>query len=80
MEDLSIYRPSNTLFFHEDMSKYRPGGFHPVCLGDIFNDGRYKIHDKLGRGGLSTVWLIHDEGLKRLLPVIQGLMTFRPSD
>jgi hypothetical protein len=29
---------------HESMSGYRPGGFHPVRLGDTFKDGRYKIH------------------------------------
>jgi hypothetical protein len=29
-------------------------------LGDTFHDGRYCIHDKLGYGGYSTVWLARD--------------------
>lgn len=62
MDDLSIYRvPTYLLHTQENMSKYRPGGFHPVCLGDTFQDGRYKIHHKLGWGGFSTVWLAKDK-------------------
>lgn len=60
MEDLSIYNDSDLLYNQEEMSKYRPGGFHPVCLGDTFKNGRYKIHHKLGWGGYSTVWLAKD--------------------
>ncbi|CAD6575108.1 MAG: hypothetical protein CYPHOPRED_005573 [Cyphobasidiales sp. Tagirdzhanova-0007] len=40
--------------------EYRPGGFHPVTLGDIFKDGRYRIIRKLGYGSYSTVWLVRD--------------------
>jgi len=36
---------------------YRPGGFHPVTLGDKFRDGKYKVIRKLGNGSYSTVWL-----------------------
>ncbi len=39
---------------------YRPGGYHPVLLGDIFNDGQYKAIRKLGEGSYSTVWLALD--------------------
>ncbi|QKD53494.2 putative serine protein kinase [Fusarium oxysporum Fo47] len=39
---------------------YRPGGFHPVHLGDLFNDGQFKVIRKLGEGAYSTVWLAHD--------------------
>ena len=70
MEELSIYYDSNLLYNQEDMSKYRPGGFHPVRLGDTFKDGRYKIHHKLGWGGYSTVWLAKDKkyaAVKRML-------------
>ncbi|KAG5787729.1 hypothetical protein H9Q69_013202 [Fusarium xylarioides] len=39
---------------------YYPGGLHPVELGDVFNDGQYKVIRKLGEGSFSTVWLAHD--------------------
>lgn len=38
---------------------YRPGGFHPVQLGDVLG-GRYEILCKLGYGGFATVWLAAD--------------------
>ena len=60
MDDRTIYRPSNLLYNQERMTRYRPGGFHPVCLGDTFKEGRYTIHHKLGWGGFSTVWLARD--------------------
>jgi serine/threonine-protein kinase SRPK3 len=48
--------------FHEteDIEKYEPSGFHPVHLGEMYDDGRYKIIHKLGSGGFSTVWLAYD--------------------
>jgi serine/threonine-protein kinase SRPK3 len=44
----------------EDLNNYRPGGFHPVLLNDIFKDGRYTVVHKLGYGTYSTVWLVKD--------------------
>lgn len=38
---------------------YRPGGFHPIHLGDILHN-RYRIINKLGFGSYSTVWLVED--------------------
>jgi serine/threonine-protein kinase SRPK3 len=61
MDRTSIYRPSNLFFTQESMLGYRPGGYHPVCLGDTFKGGRYKVHHKLGWGGFSTVWLAKDK-------------------
>ncbi|KAK8814136.1 hypothetical protein WA158_007998 [Blastocystis sp. Blastoise] len=43
----------------EDQSDYRSGGYHPVIIGDIYND-KYKIIKKLGWGQFSTVWLAED--------------------
>jgi serine/threonine-protein kinase SRPK3 len=40
---------------------YQPGGYHPVHLGDTFQDGRYTVINKLGYGTYSTVWLVRDE-------------------
>ncbi|KAI0861052.1 serine protein kinase [Xylaria cubensis] len=44
----------------ERVEDYRPGGYHPVHLGDLFNNGQYKVARKLGEGSYSTVWLAHD--------------------
>ena len=62
MEDIyEIYGTSNILLFKEEnILNYRPGGYHPVALGDTLNGGRYKIHHKLGHGGFSTVWVAKD--------------------
>ncbi|KAF2013441.1 kinase-like protein [Aaosphaeria arxii CBS 175.79] len=43
-------------YFHH----YGPGLFHPVYIGDIYKDGRYKIEQKLGWGSSSTVWGARD--------------------
>src|SRR5258705_5078273 len=44
----------------EPLEDYTRGGYHPVGLGDVFQD-RYKVVRKLGWGGYSTVWLTHDQ-------------------
>ena len=44
----------------EDLEDYRPGGYHPVSIGDDFSAGRYVIVRKLGWGHFSTVWLARD--------------------
>lgn len=45
----------------EPLFRYRPGGFHPVHLGDTFKEGRYRVIHKLGYGGFSTIWLARDD-------------------
>jgi hypothetical protein len=47
-------------FVEESLEEYRPGGCHPVRIGDQFNRGRYEVVSKLGHGVYSTVWLVHD--------------------
>jgi serine/threonine protein kinase len=44
----------------EHPSRYRPGGFCPIELGDRILD-RFKILHKLGYGGFATVWLVRNE-------------------
>jgi serine/threonine-protein kinase SRPK3 len=45
----------------ENVELYRPGGLHPVRIGDVFANGSYKVLHKLGHGGSSTVWLARDQ-------------------
>lgn len=48
----------------EEVERYEPGGYHPVHLGDFF-ENRYRVVHKLGSGGFSTVWLVQDESPQR---------------
>ncbi|PNS14570.1 hypothetical protein CAC42_2627 [Sphaceloma murrayae] len=58
----------------EPVQNYKPGGYHPVQLGDKLSGGRYKILHKLGWGGFSTVWAARDEekGLNIALKISQA--------
>lgn len=56
----SKQRTPKTPFLEEALSRYCPGGYHPVRVGDVFNDGKYKVIRKLGYGVYSTVWLACD--------------------
>lgn len=49
----------------EDLNAYRPGGFHPVSLRELYKHGRYQIIHKLGYGFFSTVWLARDRARQR---------------
>lgn len=60
------YLPSS-LDHVEDIELYRPGGFHPVHLGDTLANGRYRIIHKLGFGGYSTVLLAQKEFEERYI-------------
>ena len=44
----------------EGDDEYRPGGYHPVQIGDKFNK-QYTVINKLGWGHFSTVWLCYDK-------------------
>lgn len=75
-EDTQITEPAVQVIFpeqeseydsseSEDEEDYRIGGYHPVEVGDTFNDGRYRVLQKLGWGHFSTVWLCYDKKAKR---------------
>ncbi|KAL0569080.1 serine/threonine protein kinase, CMGC [Marasmius crinis-equi] len=49
----------------EDWEDYVEGGYHPVQIGETFNNGRYIIVRKLGWGHFSTVWLAKDTKMDR---------------
>ncbi|CAO0792840.1 unnamed protein product [Mucor circinelloides] len=44
----------------EDLEDYKKGGYHPVSIGDRYDNGRYIVLRKLGWGHFSTVWLALD--------------------
>ena len=50
----------------ENLRSYKPGGFHPVHLGDTFSmcpgseRPRYRVLQKLGQGAFSTVMEDHE--------------------
>lgn len=44
----------------EPLRRYKPGGYHPIHLGDSLESGRYQILHKIGWGGYATVWLAKD--------------------
>lgn len=43
----------------EGRDAYRPGGFHPVYIGDVYAD-KFEVMSKIGYGRYSTVWLVKD--------------------
>ncbi|KAK4108974.1 kinase-like protein, partial [Canariomyces notabilis] len=46
----------------EKLERYKPGGYHPVAIGDLLGESdRYRVVHKLGHGGYATVWLCHDK-------------------
>ena len=44
----------------EDSEDYCKGGYHPVHVGETYNNGKYIVVRKLGWGHFSTVWLSRD--------------------
>lgn len=50
----------------EDPADYEKGGYHPVKIGDLFNN-KYHVVRKLGWGHFSTVWLCWDMSCKRFV-------------
>lgn len=56
----------------ERLDLYEPGGYHPVLIDDVLHN-RYRIVDKLGFGGYSTIWLARDEIAKRYVAVKIGI-------
>ena len=40
----------------ETLEEYRPGGYHPIMIGDVLN-GRYHIADKLALGAIQPFGL-----------------------
>lgn len=52
--------PAENTADEEDSEDYCKGGYHPVQVGEQYNNGRYTVVRKLGWGHFSTVWLSRD--------------------
>jgi serine/threonine-protein kinase SRPK3 len=63
----------------ESLEKYRLGGYHPLMIGDMLH-GRYRIVDKLGFGGYSTIWLAQDTRLEQYVAVKVGIADALPHE
>jgi len=50
---------------NEDFVDYKPEGYHPVVLGENFNNYKYSVIQKLGWGYFSTVWLVREKATGR---------------
>ncbi|RSL85825.1 hypothetical protein CEP52_016019 [Fusarium oligoseptatum] len=55
----------------ERLEYYRPGGYHPIEIGDHLHE-RYRVVHKLGYGTFSTTWLAHDKALSKYVAVKVG--------
>lgn len=56
----------------ERLDFYRPGGYHPIEIGERLR-GRYTVVHKLGFGSHSTTWLARDERLARYVAIKVGV-------
>ncbi|CAM1509607.1 Fc.00g033460.m01.CDS01 [Cosmosporella sp. VM-42] len=63
----------------ESLEKYRPGGYHPVHIGDVLHD-RYEVIHKLGYGGYSTTWLCRDKHSNSYVAVKVGTAYSNPRE
>lgn len=56
----------------ERLDYYRPGGYHPIEIGDRLQE-RYRIVHKLGYGSYSTIWLARDEQMAKYVAIKVGM-------
>ncbi|QPG97341.1 hypothetical protein C2857_006169 [Epichloe festucae Fl1] len=73
---ISTYSTHRPLYEHIDgverLDYYRPGGYHPIQIGDVFQQ-RYRIIHKLGYGSYSTIWLARDEQIATYVAIKVGV-------
>ncbi|KAK3296636.1 kinase domain-containing protein [Chaetomium fimeti] len=78
--DKEFQRPAyNPISDVEYLEYYIPGGYHPVTIGDVLR-ARYRVVDKLGFGGYSTVWLAQDTKLGCYVAVKVGIVKSPPRE
>ncbi|KAM0811674.1 putative Kinase domain-containing protein [Seiridium cardinale] len=63
----------------ERLDYYRPGAYHPIEIGDIFQN-RYRIVHKLGYGSYSTIWLARDDQKAKYVAIKVGTADHGPKE
>lgn len=63
----------------ESLEYYQPGGYHPIQVGNIFQE-RYEIVHKLGHGSYSTIWLARDEKMGKFVAMKVGIADHGPKE
>lgn len=71
-----LYEPLEEV---ERLENYRPGGYHPIQIGDHFH-GRYRVVHKLGHGSYSTAWLARDEQSNKYVALKIGTADANPKE
>ena len=60
-----VYDPIDDV---ESIDMYRPGGYHPITIGDHLHDQHQIVH-KLGFGDRSIIWLAWDNSAGRYVAI-----------
>lgn len=72
---ISTATSQSVLYEHIDdverLKYYRPGGYHPIKIGDNLHS-RYRVVHKLGYGTFSTTWLVQDNKSSKYVAVKVG--------
>ena len=55
----------------ERLERYRPGGYHPISVGDLLS--KYRVIQKLGFGSYSTIWLCQDDQCNKYVALKVGV-------
>ncbi|KAK6841197.1 hypothetical protein PG987_002057 [Apiospora arundinis] len=63
----------------ERLDYYRPGGYHPIQIGDVFQN-RYQIVHKLGYGSYSAIWLARDDQMAKYVAIKVGTADHGPKE
>lgn len=71
IDSLDMANPDMTVLLKqaEPVEEYRPGGYHPVHIGDHLS-ARFIVINKLGWGASSTVWLARDSNYESMCVVV----------
>lgn len=60
------YNPLTSISRHEKLKYYRPGGYHPIHIGDRLGEsGRFAVMRKLGYGTFGMVWMCWDNVFRK---------------